>query len=42
MPADRSPRAGGPSLLEIQDVHAGYGRIAILHDVSLTVGRGRS
>ena len=38
MSADRNPQAGGPSLLEIQDVHAGYGRVLILHGVSLTVG----
>jgi branched-chain amino acid transport system ATP-binding protein len=34
------PDAGGPPALELQDIQAGYGRIEVLHRVSLTVPMG--
>jgi branched-chain amino acid transport system ATP-binding protein len=34
--------AGAPPLLSADHLHAGYGRMRVLHDVSLRVARGRS
>ena len=34
--------AGAPPLLSAEHLHAGYGRMRVLHDVSLRVARGRS
>ena len=34
--------AGAPALLSADNLHAGYGRMRVLHDVSLRVARGRS
>jgi branched-chain amino acid transport system ATP-binding protein len=34
--------AGSPALLSADHIHAGYGRMRVLHDVSLRVARGRS
>ena len=34
--------AGGEPFLEISDLRAGYGKMEILHDFSLSVGRGQS
>ncbi len=34
--------AGGSALLSADHIHAGYGRMRVLHDVSLRVARGRS
>ena len=29
-----------PPMLELVNVHAGYGRMAVLHGISITVGAG--
>lgn len=34
--------AGGPPLVAIDHLYAGYGRLPVLHDLSLRVARGRS
>lgn len=34
--------AGGPSVISIEHVHAGYGRMEILHDFSLRLARGKA
>jgi branched-chain amino acid transport system ATP-binding protein len=41
-PEELRALAGGEPFLEITDLRAGYGKMEILHDFSLAVGRGQS
>ena len=41
-PADLDELAGGEGFVAIDDLHAGYGRMHILHDFSLRIARGQS
>jgi peptide/nickel transport system ATP-binding protein len=41
-PPKPAPAAGAAPLLEVEGVTAGYGATPVLHDVSISVGRGRT